>query len=76
MYADEGSWEPSAPLIGGPPGIPGSPLPAEPNVPDLVELGMIPAACTVDGEDGLAEEDPPVPPEGSRLLRRLDDDGF
>lgn len=40
MYRLEGSWDPIDPLIGGPPGIPGSPCPAEPNLvppPELVE---------------------------------------
>ena len=40
MYWPEGSWEPIDPLIGGPPGIPGSPCPTEPNLlpaPELVE---------------------------------------
>jgi hypothetical protein len=32
MYRLEGSWNPIDPLIGGPPGIPGSPRPAEPNL--------------------------------------------
>ena len=32
MYLLEGSWYPIDPLIGGPPGIPGSPCPAEPNL--------------------------------------------
>ena len=40
MYWLEGSWDPIDPLIGGPPGIPGSPCPAEPKLllgPELVE---------------------------------------
>ena len=40
MYWLEGSWDPIDPLIGGPPGIPGSPCPAEPNLfptPELIE---------------------------------------
>ncbi len=32
MYRPEGSWYPIGPLIGGPPGTPGSPCPAEPNL--------------------------------------------
>ena len=40
MYRLEGSWNPIDPLIGGPPGIPGNPRPAEPNLfpaPELAE---------------------------------------
>ena len=40
MYRLEGSWDPIDPLIGGPPGIPGNPRPAEPNLfpaPELAE---------------------------------------
>jgi len=43
MYRLEGSWEPIDPLIGGPPGIPGSPRPAEPNLLLALELVMGPA---------------------------------
>jgi hypothetical protein len=44
MYRLEGSWDPIDPLIGGPPGIPGSPRPAEPNLFPALELvvGLIP----------------------------------
>ena len=38
MYRPEGSWYPIDPLIGGPPGIPGSPRPAEPNLFVAAEL--------------------------------------
>jgi hypothetical protein len=38
MYRLEGSWDPIDPLIGGPPGIPGSPCPAEPNLFPALEL--------------------------------------
>jgi len=38
----EGSWDPIDPLIGGPPGIPGSPCPAEPNVLPALELAEEP----------------------------------
>lgn len=38
MYRLEGSWDPIDPLIGGPPGIPGSPFPAEPNLFLALEL--------------------------------------
>lgn len=62
--------------MGGPPGIPGNPRPAEPTVPGFVELGMVPVAGTVDGKAGWAAGAPLIPPEGSRLLSRLDDEGF
>jgi hypothetical protein len=42
MYLLEGSWDPIDPLIGGPPGIPGSPCPAEPNVLPAAELAEEP----------------------------------
>ena len=38
MYRLEGSWYPIDPLIGGPPGIPGSPCPTEPNRIPKLEL--------------------------------------
>ena len=38
MYRLEGSWDPIDPLIGGPPGIPGSPCPAERNLFSAFEL--------------------------------------
>ena len=38
----EGSWDPIDPLIGGPPGIPGSPCPAEPNLFPALELVVEP----------------------------------
>jgi hypothetical protein len=38
MYRLEGSWDPIGTLIGGPPGIPGSPCPAEPNLFPRLEL--------------------------------------
>ena len=38
MYLLEGSWDPIDPLIGGPPGIPGSPCPTEPNDFPALEL--------------------------------------
>lgn len=76
MYADEGSWEPRAPLIGGPPGIPGNPRPAEPNVPGLEELGIVPTPCRSEGEETGAADALPAPPAGSSPLCRLDEDGF
>jgi len=42
MYWLEGSWDPIGPLIGGPPGIPGSPCPAEPNLFPALELVVEP----------------------------------
>jgi hypothetical protein len=38
MYRLEGSWDPIDPLIGGPPGIPGSPCPAGTNLFPALEL--------------------------------------
>jgi len=38
MYLLEGSWDPIGTLIGGPPGMPGSPCPADPNLFPKVEL--------------------------------------
>ena len=62
--------------MGGPPGIPGNPLPAEPNEPGFVELGMVPIPCTTDGEDTGVAGTIPIPPDGSRLFCRLSEDGF
>lgn len=62
--------------MGGPPGIPGNPLPAEPNVPGLLELGMEPTPWTVDGSDDRAAGAPLVPPEGSSPFGRLSEEGF
>ena len=60
--------------MGGPPGIPGNPLPAEPNVPGFVELGTVPIPCTTEGEDkGVAGA---IPPDGPRPFCRLSEDGF
>jgi hypothetical protein len=60
--------------MGGPPGIPGNPLPAEPKVPGLLELGIVPIPCTTEGEDkGVAGT---IPPEGSSPFCRLSEDGF
>ncbi len=60
--------------MGGPPGIPGNPLPAEPKVPGFVELGIVPIPCTTEGEDnGVAGT---IPPEGSSPFCRLSEDGF
>jgi hypothetical protein len=62
--------------MGGPPGIPGNPLPAELNVPGLVELGIVPIPCTSEGEETGAAGTLPVPPAGSSPFCRLSDDGF
>ena len=63
--------------MGGPPGIPGNPLPAEPNVPGFVELGIVPIPCTTEGEDNKgAEGTPPTPPDGSSPFCKLSEDGF
>ena len=40
MYVDDGSCDPKGLLIGGPPGIPGNPCPADFNEPGRLELGM------------------------------------
>lgn len=62
--------------MGGPPGIPGNPLPAEPKEPGLVELGIVPIPCTAEGEETDATGAFPVPPEGSSPFCRLSEDGF
>ena len=62
--------------MGGPPGIPGNPLPAEPNVPGFVELGIAPIPCTTEGKEIGPAGTFPIPPEGSRLFCRLSEDGF
>ena len=62
--------------MGGPPGIPGKPLPAEPNEPGFVELGMVPIPRTTDGEDRGAVGTPPTLPDGSSPFCRLSEDGF
>lgn len=59
--------------MGGPPGIPGNPLPAEPDEPGFVELGMVPTPCATDGEERGAAGDPP---DGSSPFCRLSEDGF
>ena len=48
----EGIWDPIDPFIGGPPGIPESPYPAEPNLFPRLELAEepTPAAGTVAGQ--------------------------
>ena len=38
MYRLDGSWDPIGTLRGGPPGIPGSPCPAEPKLFPKLEL--------------------------------------
>ena len=62
--------------MGGPPGIPGNPLPAEANEPGLVELGIVPIPCTTEDEETGATGAPPVPPEGSIPFCRLSEAGF
>ena len=42
IYLPEGSWDPIDPFIDGPPGIPGSPCPAEPNLFPRLELAEEP----------------------------------
>jgi hypothetical protein len=62
--------------MGGPPGIPGNPLPAEPKEPGLVELGIVPIPCTTESDDKGAAATLPTPPEGSIPFCRLSEDGF
>jgi hypothetical protein len=57
MYRLEESWNPIDPLIGGPPGIPGSPCPAEPNLFPTSELLEEPTPG-LDTDAGPAVEDP------------------
>ena len=59
MYLPDGSWEPIDPLIGGPPGIPGSPRPAEPNLFPKLELAEEPTPGT--GTDVGPTVETPVP---------------
>ena len=57
MYLLEGSWDPIGTLIGGPPGIPGSPCPAEPNL--FPELELVEEPTPEAGTDeGPAVETP------------------
>jgi hypothetical protein len=54
MYLLEGSWDPIGPLTGGPPGIPGSPRPTEPNVFPVDELVVVPTIPGVGTDVGPA----------------------
>lgn len=56
--------------------MPGKPLPAEPSVPGLLELAIIPAGCMAESGETGAEEGAPEPPDGSRPLCRLSEEGF
>lgn len=59
MYLLAGSWDPIGTLIGGPPGIPGRPCPAEPNLFPKLELVEEPTPGA--GTDvGPAMETPPL----------------
>jgi hypothetical protein len=65
MYRLEGSWYPIDPLIDGPPGIPGSPCPAEPNLFPKLELVEEPTPGA--GTDvGPAEETPALGVAGGK----------
>ncbi len=68
MYRLEGSWDPVDPLIGGPPGIPGSPCPTEPTLfqePDLVE--ELPLGVGTDVGPTLAWPDTSAPGPASGI---------
>jgi hypothetical protein len=55
MYLPEGSCAPKAPLIGGPPGIPGNPFPADPNDFPMLELAFAPVSgVTAGAPEGTA----------------------
>ncbi|HEX4967078.1 MAG TPA: hypothetical protein VFV44_01030 [Nitrospiraceae bacterium] len=61
MYRLEGSWYPFGPLIGGPPGIPGSPCPAEPNLFPTLELVVEPTpGADIDVDPMVAWSDTPA----------------
>ena len=64
MYRLEGSWDPIDPLIGGPPGIPGSPCPAEPNLFPTFEL-LVEPTPEVGTDVGPALAWPETPALGS-----------
>ena len=64
MYRLEESWDPIDPLIGGPPGIPGSPRPAEPNLFPASELLVKPTPGVVT-DVGPALAWPETPALGS-----------
>lgn len=61
MYRLEGSWYPFGPLIGGPPGIPGSPCPAEPNLFPTLELVVEPTpGADIDVDPMVTWSDTPT----------------
>lgn len=57
MYRDEGSWAPNPPCIGGPPGMPGRPCPAEPK--DFPTLELTEPPGTTGGVWGGTKAGPP-----------------
>jgi hypothetical protein len=63
MYLLEGSCAPSVPDTGGPPGIPGSPWPAEPNDFPTLELGMVPTPGTGVAVGPVDRAEPLTAPE-------------
>ena len=64
MYRLEGSWDPIDPLLGGPPDIPGSPRPAEPNLFPTSEL-LVEPTLGVGTDVGPALAWPETPALGS-----------
>jgi len=68
MYRLEGSWYPIDPLTGGPPGIPGSRCPAEPNRFTTLEL-LVEPTPRVGADVGpiLTWPDTPVPGSASGI---------
>jgi hypothetical protein len=64
IYRLEGSWDPIDPLLGGPPGIPGSPCPAEPNLFPTAEL-LVEPTPEVGTDVGPALAWPETPALGS-----------
>jgi hypothetical protein len=69
MYRLEGSWYPIDPLIGGPPSIPGSPCPAEPNLFQVLELVVGPTTEVSPDADPTSTW-PDAPTLGSACVDR------
>ena len=63
MNVPEGSCAPSVLFKGGPPGIPGSPRPTEPNDFPRLELGIEPMPCV--GVTAAPEDSEPLTPNES-----------
>jgi hypothetical protein len=64
MYLLDGSWDPIGTLIGEPPGIPGSPCPAEPNLLPRLELVEEPTPGTGTGVGPAGETPAPGVADG------------